>query len=128
MRDWLRQSLLYSFSLFLLTGFYPGIIIPSALLQLLWIGLLLTCLNRLVKPLIKLFTLGLFSWATPALVLFLAVKLAPGLRLVGFTTPSWHSAGFSIPALPINLFFSYLLAAFLLNLLYKLLDGVLCPD
>lgn len=128
MRDWLRQSLLYSFSLYLLTGFYPGIIIPSALLQLLWIGLVLTAFNLLVKPLVKIFTLGLLSWASQALGLFLTVKFVSGLRVIGFTTPPWQSAGFSIPALPVNLFFSYLLASVLLNLLYKLLDGVLCPD
>lgn len=128
MRDWLRQSLLYSFSLYILTGFYPGVIIPSALPQLLLTGLVLTGFNLLVKPLVKIFTLGLLAWASQALGLFLTVKFVSGLRVIGFTTAPWQSAGFSIPALPVNLFFSYLLASVLLSLLYKLLDGVLCPD
>lgn len=134
MRDWLRQSLLHSFSLYLLAGFYQGIIIPKSLVQLLWIGLVFTLLNLLVKPVIKLVLLpfnllafGLLSWVSQALVLFLAVKIVPGLSVIGFTTPVWHQAGFSIPALEINLLIGYILASILLNLLYKLLDGVLCP-
>jgi len=128
MRDWLRQSLLHSFSLFLLAGFYPGIIVPGQLPQWLWAGLVMALLDRLVKPLIKLLTLGLLSWAGQALVLFLAVNIVSGLFIVGFTAPAWQQAGFSIPALRINLPVSYLLASILLTFIYKLLDGVLCPD
>ena len=128
MRDWLRQSLLHSFSLYLLSEFYPGIVVPGQLPQWLWAGLVMSLLNRLAKPIIKLLTLGLLSWASQALVLFLAVKIVAGLSVLAFTAPAWQQAGFSIPALRINLLVSYLLASILLTWIYKLLDGVLCPD
>ena len=128
MRDWLRQSLLHSFSLYILAEFYPGIIVPGQLPRWLWAGLVMALLNRLAKPLIKLLTLGLLSWASQALVLFLAVKIVAGLSVLAFTAPAWQQAGFSIPALRINLLVSYLLASILLTWIYKLLDGVLCPD
>jgi len=128
MRDWLRQSLLHSFSLYLLSEFYPGIVVPGQLPQWLWAGLVMSLLNRLAKPIIKLLTLGLLSWASQALVLFLAVKIVAGLSVLAFTAPAWQQAGFSIPALRINLLVSYLLASILLTFIYKLLNGVLCPD
>ena len=135
MRDWLRQSLLHSFTLYLAASFYPGLSIPKNPASLLWIGVVFTLLNLLAKPIIKLvllpfnlLTFGLLFWAGQALVLFLAVKLVPTLSVIAFTAPAWHQAGFSVPALPINLFLSYVLVSILLNLIYKLLDGVLCPD
>ena len=88
----------------------------------------MSLLNRLAKPIIKLLTLGLLSWASQALVLFLAVKIVAGLSVLAFTAPAWQQAGFSIPALRINLLVSYLLASILLTFIYKLLNGVLCPD
>jgi len=83
MRDWLRQSLLNSFSLYLVAAVYPGLIIPKTLWQLLWVGVTFTLLNYLAKPLIKLIllplnllTLGLLSWLSGVLVLVIAVRLA----------------------------------------------------
>lgn len=135
MLDWLRQSLLNSFSLYLVAAVYPGLIIPKNLWQLLWVGVAFTLLNFLAKPLIKLIllplnllTLGLLSWLAQVLVLVIAVRLLPTLQVVAATIPAWQRSGFSIPALNVNLWLSFIIAGISLSLVYKLLDGVLCPD
>jgi len=135
MRDFLRQSLLNSFSLYLVAAVYPGLIIPQNLWQLLWIGLAFTLLNFLAKPVLKLIllplnliTLGLLSWLVQVLVLVIAVRLLPTLQVVPAILPAWHQSGFSVPALSINIWLSFILASLSLSLLYKLLDGILCPD
>lgn len=135
MRDFIRQSLLNSFSLYLVAAIYPGLIIPQNLWQLLWIGLAFTLLNLLAKPVLKLIllplnliTLGLLSWLVQVLVLVMAVKLLPTLQVVPAVLPPWHQSGFSVPALSLNIWLSFILASLSLSLVYKLLDGILCPD
>ena len=135
MLDWLRQSLLNSFSLYLVAAVYPGLIIPKNLWQLLWVGVAFTLLNFLAKPLIKLallplnlLTLGLLSWLAQVLVLVIAVRLLPTLQVVAAAIPAWQRSGFSIPALNISLWLSFIIASISLSLVYKLLDGVLCRD
>lgn len=135
MTDWLRQSLLNSFSLYLTAALYPGLIIPAALWPLLWCGLVFTLLDHLAKPLIKLIllplnllTLGLLSWISQVLVLVIAVQFLPQLRVVPALIPAWQRSGFALPALSINLWLSFILASIGLSLIYKLLDKVLCRD
>ncbi|OGD60672.1 hypothetical protein A3I57_01205 [Candidatus Beckwithbacteria bacterium RIFCSPLOWO2_02_FULL_47_23] len=135
MRDWLRQGLLNSFSLYLVAAVYPGLIIPKTLWQLLWVGVTFTLLNYLAKPLIKLIllplnllTLGLLSWLSGVLVLVIAVRLLPTLQVVPALIPAWQQSGFSVPALSLNLWLSFILTSLSLSLVYKLLDGILCPD
>ncbi|MCG2691802.1 phage holin family protein, partial [Microgenomates group bacterium] len=69
MKDFLRQSLINSFSLYIVASIFPGLTVPQQLLNLIWAGIIFTLINRLVKPVIKLFllpinliTLGLFGW------------------------------------------------------------------
>src|SRR3989344_9014020 len=135
MRAILKQTLINSFSLFFLAAVYPGLKIPVDILGLLWTGLVLTLLNYLAKPLIKLIllplnllTLGLLSWLSQVLVLVIAVRLVPDLQVVPALIPAWQQSGFSVPALSLNLWLSFILTSLSLSLVYKLLDGILCPD
>lgn len=135
MRDFLRESLLNSFSLYLVAAVYPGLIVPPTLWPLLWAGLIFTLLNYLAKPIIKLIllplnllTLGLLSWLSQVLVLVIAVKLLPQLRVVPFVTSAWQQAGFALPPLAVGMALSFILASLILNLVYKLLDGILCQS
>ncbi|OGD56126.1 hypothetical protein A3E73_00385, partial [Candidatus Beckwithbacteria bacterium RIFCSPHIGHO2_12_FULL_47_17] len=107
----------------------------KTLWQLLWVGVTFTLLNYLAKPLIKLIllplnllTLGLLSWLSGVLVLVIAVRLLPTLQVVPALIPAWQQSGFSVPALSLNLWLSFILTSLSLSLVYKLLDGILCPD
>jgi hypothetical protein len=72
--------------------------------------------------------LGLLSWLAQVLVLVIAVKLLPALRVIPALIPAINQSGFAIPALSINLWLSFIIASLALSLVYKLLDNILCPD
>src|SRR3989344_5791540 len=129
MTKFIRQSLLNSFTLYLVGLVYPGILVPQALIDLLLAGLIFSLVNRLVKPVIKLFllplnlvTLGLFSWIVNVIVLFIMTKLVSGLSVTGFTMSATNYSGFAAPALSISPIVSYILASVLISLIYALLN------
>lgn len=129
MGKFIRQSLLNSFTLYLVGLIYPGIFVPQAIFDLILAGLIFTLVNRLVKPVIKLFllplnlvTLGLFSWIVNVIVLFIMTKLVSNLTVTDFTLAAANYSGFATPALSINLFISYILASVLISLIYAILN------
>lgn len=133
MKDLLRQGLLTAIALLILSRLYGGLIIPEALLGLLWAGLIITLLNRLVKPIIKLFllpinllTFGLFNWLANVMVLGFAQKIISDLNVTAFTTAAFNSAGFAVPSLTFSYFPSLILASLALSMVYNLLDKLLC--
>ena len=135
MRDWLRQSLLNSFSLDLTAALYSGLTVPASLGPLFWAGIVLTLLQLVARPVIKLIllplnllTLGLLSWLSQVLVLVIAVNLLPQLRVTAVSLPAFSRAGFAVPGLNLNLVLSFVVASLLLSLVYHWLDWALCRD
>ncbi|HKZ35305.1 MAG TPA: phage holin family protein [Patescibacteria group bacterium] len=135
MTKFIRQSLLNSFTLYLAGLVYPGIIVPQALVDLLLAGLIFTLVNRLIKPVIKLFllplnliTLGLFSWIVNVIVLFIMTKLVSSLSVTGFTLAATSLSGFATPALIISLPVSYILASIFLSLIFALLNRFMVKE
>lgn len=135
MRSFFRKSLLTCFSLFLVAKINLGLTIPESLFNLIWCGLIITLLNLLVKPVIKLFllplnliTLGLFSWLANVLVLVIAVNFVSGLQLNAFTLNSYNYSGFITPVLFVNRFFVFIITSFLLSLIYSFLDQLLVEE
>ena len=135
MKHFIRQSLLTAFSLFIVSKFYSGLNIPQNLLNLLWAGLIISLLNQLVKPIIKLLllpinllTLGLFSWLANVIVLLIAVKIIPDLIITSFTFESVSYSGFLIPNIYLNFFFSLILSSFFLSLIFNLLNNFLVEE
>jgi putative membrane protein len=135
MKSFIRNSLLNSFSLFMVAAFYLGLTIPDNLKQLVWAGIVFTLINYLIKPIVKLFllpinlvTLGLFRWVANVLVLLILTRLVDTISVTGFTSPPISQAGFAVPSLQISLILSYILASLLLSLVFNLLDQILTED
>ena len=135
MRDFLRNSLLNSFSLFTVSSFYPGLIIPDNLKTLVWAGIVFTLINYLIKPIVKLFllpinliTLGVFRWVANVLVLMILVRVIDTINITSLATPSFSQAGFTIPFLTVNHFFSYILVSFLLSLVFNIFNQIVVED
>lgn len=132
MKKYLRFSLLNSFSLSIVSSFFPGLITPDNLLELLYAGVIFTVINQFVKPIIKLFllpinlvTLGLFRWIANVLVLLVLTQIIVSVEVVGFTSPPINQAGFAIPSLDLNMITSLIMASFLLSLVFNLLSKLL---
>jgi len=135
MRDFLRNSLLNSFSLFTVSSFYPALIIPDNLKTLVWAGIVFTLINYLIKPIVKLLllpinliTLGVFRWVGNVLVLMILVRVIDTINITSLATSSFSQAGFTIPPLNINQFFSYILVSFLLSLVFNIFNQIVIED
>ena len=126
MKDFLRQGLINSFSLYLVSSIFPGLIVPQQVFKLIWAGIIFTLINRLIKPIIKLIllpinliTLNLFGWLANVLVLLIASRLMDGLSVTGFVSESFSYSGFLVPALTFSPFIALVVASFLLSLAFK---------
>jgi len=126
MKDFLRQSLINSFSLYLVSSVFPGLTVPRMVFNLIWAGIIFTLINRLVKPVIKLFllpinliTLGLFGWLANVLVLLIATRLVASLTVVGFVSQPFSYSGFSVPGLTFTPVIALIIASFLLSLTFR---------
>ena len=126
MKDFLRQSLINSFSLYLVSSVFPGLTVPRMVFNLIWAGIIFTLINRLVKPIIKLFllpinlvTLGLFGWLANVLVLLIATRLVDSLTVAGFVSQPFSYSGFSVPGLTFSPFIALVVASFLLSLTFR---------
>ncbi|MDZ7586774.1 MAG: phage holin family protein [Patescibacteria group bacterium] len=135
MKDFLRQSLINSFSLYLVSSIFPGLTVPRQVFNLIWAGIIFTLINRLIKPIIKLFllpinliTLGLFGWLANVLVLLISTRLVDSLTISGFNSQSFSYSGFSIPSLTFSPLIALITASLLLNLTFNLLDRLLVED
>lgn len=135
MKDFLRQSLINSFSLYLVSSIFPGLAVPPLVFSLIWAGIIFTLINRLVKPIIKLIllpinliTLGLFGWLANVLVLLIATRLVDSLTFTGFVSSAFTYSGFSVPSLTFSPFVVLIIASFLLSLTFNLLDRLLIEE
>lgn len=115
-------------ALYLLILIIPGLSLAGGLKPLFLCGIVLTFLNKLAKPFLKLLllpfnliTLGLFSWLINVITLYLLTLIVPELKVAGFTFPGFSYQGFTIPALELNIFYTYILASFSLSLISSLL-------
>ncbi|MEK7513768.1 MAG: phage holin family protein [Patescibacteria group bacterium] len=133
MRNFLRDGLLHTFSLYITAAFYPGLIIPALFSSLLFVGFIFTLINYFVKPIIKLFllplnllTLGLFRWVANVIILLILTQINQSIHVVSFTTNALAYSGFVVPPLTLTLILAYILASLILSLVYNLLDSILC--
>lgn len=111
---------------------YPGMNYDGSIQTLLLAAVTLMLLNRIVKPLIKLFllpinliTLGLFRWVANVATLFLLTRIVGGFQIVGFYFAGFESSGFVVPAIQISLLSSYILGSIVIGLFSTLFVWVL---
>ncbi len=114
MRYLLRNTVIYSLTLFLLPEAFPGIKVEGGFPLLVLAGFVLTILYLIVKPIlniisfpINLITLGLFSFFTNVIILYLLTVFVPNVIVSGFTFSGWSFAGFSLPKTNLGIFEAY---------------------
>lgn len=117
----LRPFLATSLTLFLLAFLLPNVSYINWV-SLLIASLVLTIINTLVKPILKLLTLPLNLVTFGFFGLILNVGL---LWLLTYLVPGFSIHSMVIFGLPLNQFFSLLLISFLIHLIYRLIRFVL---
>ena len=114
MRYLLRNTVIYSLTLFLLPEAFSGLRIAGGLPVLILAGFVLTILYLIVKPIlniisfpINIITLGLFSFFTNVIILYLLTVFVPNVIVSEFTFNGFSLAGFSIPKSHLGIFEAY---------------------
>jgi uncharacterized membrane protein YvlD (DUF360 family) len=77
---------------------------------------------------LNLVTLGLFRWVSNVLILVIITKIAPEIQIVSFTTSAVNTSGFAIPALSVNLMFSFIVGSLLIGFVFELLTKFLVTE
>lgn len=124
MKSILRRIAFYSVSLFLTSQIITGLTISNGLTTYLIGGIVLSILFLIVKPILSIvtlplniITLGLFSFLINAIILYFLTILVPDISISEFIFKGFTFAGFVIPSLYINNFFTFVIASILLSFL-----------
>lgn len=125
----LRNTAFYAFALFLLPMVIFGVGISGGLSTLLIGGFALTVMLLIVKPIVNLvslpiniLTMGLFSAFTNVIILYLLTVLVPNITVNSFIFEGMRYAGFSIPKVSFNVFFTYVAAAVFISLTISIIN------
>ncbi len=128
MKSLLRGILLNTAVIFFAALILPGLSYSNNFQVLTLAAVVLGLVNLIVRPIVKLITLpinlltlGIFSWLTNVLLLYLVTRLIPGFEVSAFYFPGSTYQGFIVPAMEISLFSSYILSSFLISLLTSVL-------
>ena len=129
MRGILRSTVFNSISLSILSQLLPGVKINGGIQVLLLSGLILSILFKVLKPILNIFslplnalTLGLFSFITNAILLYLLTIIVPNVVISGFTFNGFSFSGFIIPVLHLSTIWAYIVSAAILSLIIHFFD------
>jgi len=111
--------------------FLPVIQYGGKIEVLIFASLALAIVNWFVKPILNIFflplnliTLGSFRWIVNIIVLYLVTVIVSDFKIISFLFPGFQFQGFSIPPINFNIFFAYLLVAFLSSLISDIIYSI----
>lgn len=111
MKGILRNYLINLSALAAASQVLPTVVITDGIRGLATATLALMIINILLIPFIKilllplnLLTLGLFSWLTNVLALYLLVRTIPVLQISPYYFPGFEYNGFIVPSLDLSIF------------------------
>lgn len=122
MKSLLRNTLVGSFGLYLLSQVLAGVTVTGGIFTFLFAGFILSILTFIVQPVLSLITLplniitfGLFSFIINAIILYLLTVFVADIKITSFVFQGLSFYGFVIPKITLNILFAYLVCAFVLS-------------
>ncbi len=119
-----RSLVINLIALFLVGQMIAGFKISGGYQGILFTAIVLTGVNLVIRPLIKLLllpinliTLGAFRWVANVFSLYLVTLLIPYLGIFGFTFPGYTYEGFVIPEMYLAKIWVLIISSFLISLL-----------
>src|SRR3989344_1424710 len=129
MKSILRNTVFNSVSLFILSQAVSGVRIKGGWETLILSGFILSILNIVLKPILNLFslplnaiTLGLFSFITNAILLYILTIFVPNISISQFTFNGFSFSGFIIPVIQFNTLTAFIVSAAVLSLIINFFD------
>lgn len=128
MKKYLRLFLINFLAIWLVADLLEGISYSDGYKTLAASALILTLINFIIKPLIKLLllpvnliTLGSFRWLVNVLSLYLMTSLVPKLEVQSFEFVGFTQNGFVVPTANLSVFWVLVIASFVISLMTTLL-------
>ena len=122
MKTILRNTFVNAFSLFVASQVISGFRIAQGLQVLLIGGFILSLMSLIIRPVLtiltfplNILTFGAFSFVVNAFILYLLTIFIPQIQITAFVFPGVSVIGFIIPKIAFNLYFAYVIAAFVLS-------------
>lgn len=135
LKSFLKRSFRTFLSLAFLMFLFPGFQIENKTFSLVIGAFLLTAINILVRPILKLIFLplnlisfGLFRWVINVFSLVLLTFLVEEIRFVSYEFPGAAYAGFTVPAISFSALGSLICGSFLLSLIQRTIFKLLSDD
>ena len=127
-----RSILINAAAIWLISQVVTGIVLERGIETLLVAAFALGMINLLIKPVINilllpinLITLGTFRWLVNVASLFLVTVIVPDFKIVSFQFIGLTYKGIIVPALSLNLLFSFVVISFLISLVTSFLYWLL---
>ena len=132
MKGLLKNTVINAFALALISEILPGVTMRGGLKTYVISGFILSLLLLIIKPILNIFsiplnmiTLGLFSFITNAIILYLLTVLVTDISITQFTFNGFIYAGFVIPTIHFNTPFAFILTAAILSLVINFFDWLI---
>lgn len=132
MKTIIRSTAVYSLALFLLDYVNDGLRVQGGFTAYIFGGLALCLLFMVLKPILNIFslplnliTLGMFSFLTNTIILYLATVFVPQIKVSSFVFQGLNVAGFIVPQISFNTFFAFVISAFLLSIVVGVIEWLI---
>lgn len=122
MKGLIRNTVINGVSLAILDQLIPGVNINGGFKTFVFAGFVLSLLFLIIKPILNILslplnmiTLGLFSFFTNSIILYLLTVLVTDINITKFTFPGFTYAGFIVPVISFNTFWAFVITAAILS-------------
>lgn len=128
----IRNSAINAFGLFIIPHIFNGIVIQGGIASSIIGGFVLAIMSFTIKPILSIITLplniitfGAFSFVINGIILYLLTVFVPAIIVRPFVFGNYNFAGFVIPPIHLNLFFSYIVIALGFSIIVTCIQWIL---
>ena len=132
MKGLIRNTVINGLSLAVLNQVVPGVTVLGGFKTFVIAGFILSLLLLIIKPILNILslplnmvTLGLFSFFTNSIILYLLTVFVTDVTVSKFTFNGYTFAGFVIPVMNFNTFYAFVLTAAVLSIIIAFFDWLI---
>ena len=132
MKGLIRNTVINGLSLAVLNQVVPGVTILGGFKTFVVAGFILSLLLLIIKPILNILslplnmvTLGLFSFFTNSIILYLLTVFVTDITVSKFTFNGYTIAGFVVPVMNFNTFYAFILTAAVLSIIIAFFDWLI---
>lgn len=132
MKGLLRNTIINAVSLAFIAEFLPGVTILGGIKTFVISGFILSLLLLVVKPILNLFslplnmvTLGLFSFFTNSILLYILTVLVTEVSISAFSFNGFTFAGFVVPVMNFSTLWAFVVTAAILSFVINFFEWLI---